>query len=100
MTQERIKEIAEAFLQDLDEGYLYITWDDIRSTLRNEEKMDEETLEILTDKVLDEIEDIARVQGAEYYYPGETYIYEKEYRRAKAGGITIIYRLEDQDESI
>jgi len=100
MTQERIKEIAEAFLQDLEEGYLFITWDDIRSVLRNEEKMDEETLEILTDKVLDEIENIAREKGASYYYPGETYICDTEYRRAKAGGITIIYRLEDQDESI
>jgi hypothetical protein len=91
MTQERIKEIAEVFLQDLDEGFLFITWDDIRSALRNEEDMDEETLEILTDKVLDEIENIAQKKGAEYYYPDEIYIYEKDYRRARAGGITIIF---------
>jgi hypothetical protein len=91
MTQERIKEIAEVFLQDLDEGFLFITWDDIRSALRNEEDMDETTLEILTDKVLDEIENIVQEKGALYYYPGETYIYDMQYHRARAGGITIIF---------
>jgi hypothetical protein len=90
MNEERIREIAEEFLQDIDEGYLFITWDDIRSSLRNEEEMDEETLEILTDKVLDMIEDLAQEKGAEYYYPGETYIYDGEYERARVGGITII----------
>jgi len=96
MNKEKIKEIAEEFLQDIDEGYLFITWADIRSTLRNEEEMDEGMLEILTDKVLDMIEDLAQKKGAEYYYPGETYIYESEYKRARTGGITVIKRNQEE----
>ena len=90
MTQERIKEIAKAFLQDFNEGYLFIAWDDIRNILKSEEDVNEETLEILTDNVLDEIERIASESGASCYYPGETYIYNTGYRSAKVGGITIV----------
>jgi hypothetical protein len=90
MNEERIKKIAEMFLGIADEGINFIMWDNIRNVLKGEEDVDEETLEILTDNVLDEIEKIADERGILYYYPGETYIYNTEYRRARPGGITII----------
>jgi hypothetical protein len=89
MTQERIQEIANAFLQNLEEGVNFILWDDIRIVLRGEESVDETTLEILVDEVLNTIEEMADKQGVLYFYPGETYYYNG-YKRANAGGITLI----------